>query len=140
MARSRRASSSTKATNTSATESATSTDESAKSTVNNDSKGEHNMSELTQEAIAGLLSGSRTRGAGTEVIKDFLDSEAAGIEVDLNSGALAGKSPGQAYTTLLNAKKRTKTDEGGATVLAMPEAAKVRVIKRNLGSKDNEDW
>lgn len=137
MARSRRASSSTRAPSK---ESATSTDESAESTVNNNTKGEHKMSELTQEAIAGLLSGSRTRGAGTEVIKEFIDSEAAGIEVDLNSGALAGKSPGQAYTTLLNAKKRTKTDEGGATVLAMPEAAKVRVIKRNLGTKDNEDW
>lgn len=103
-------------------------------------KGEHKMSTLTSEQIASLLSGSRTRGAGTEVIKEFIESGEPGIEVDLNSGPLAGKSVGQAYTTLINAKKRTRTDESGATVLAMPEAAKVRVIKRNLGDKDNEDF
>jgi hypothetical protein len=90
--------------------------------------------------IQELLAGSRTRGAGTEVIKDFLNSEEPGIEVDLSSGPLAGKNPGQAYTTLVNAKKRTKTNEDGSTVLAMPEAAKVRVIKRNAGDKDNADW
>jgi len=106
-------------------------------TGNKESKG---MSALTADMIQELLAGSRTRGAGTEVIKEFLDSDEAGIEVDLNSGPLAGKSPGQAYTTLLNAKKRTRTNESGSTELAMPEAAKVRVIKRNQGTKENEDW
>lgn len=95
---------------------------------------------LSQDQIAQLLAGARTRGAGTEVIQNFLQSGEAGEEVDLASGPLAGKNPGQAYTTLLNAKKRTKTDESGATVLAMPEAAKVKVVKRNLGDKKNEEW
>jgi hypothetical protein len=98
------------------------------------------VSALTPDAIQELLAGSRTRGAGTEVIKDFINSGDAGIEVDLNSGPLAGKNPGQAYITLTNAKKRTKTNEDGSTVLAMPEAAKVRVIKRNNGDKDNPEW
>lgn len=108
-----------------------------------ETKGEQNRmadNTLNQEQIAEILSGSRTRGAGTEVIKGFLDSGEAGIEVDLTTGPLAGKEPGAAYTTLLNAKKRTKTDDSGATVLAMPEAANVQVRKRNLGDKNNEDW
>jgi hypothetical protein len=101
---------------------------------------ESKVSALSPDLIQELLAGSRTRGAGTEVIKDFIDSGEAGIEVDLNSGPLAGKNPGQAYTTLVNAKKRTKTNEDGSTVLAMPEAAKVRVIKRNAGTKDAPEF
>lgn len=102
-------------------------------------EGEHKMS-LSQDQIAELLAGSRTRGAGTEVLQAFIGSQSPGEEVDLTTGPLAGKSPGQAYITLQNAKKRTKTSEDGSTVLAMPEAAKVRVLKRNLGDSKNEDW
>ena len=98
------------------------------------------MATLSAEQIADILSGSRTRGAGTEVLKEFIDSGEPGMEVDLTSGAFAGKQAGQAYTSLNNAKKRTRTDDSGATVLAMPEAAKVKVIKRDLGSKDNPDF
>jgi hypothetical protein len=90
--------------------------------------------------IQELLAGSRTRGAGTEVLENFLSSGEAGIEVDLTSGPLAGKEPGKAYTTLVNARKRTKTDEKGSTVLANPELGKVRVIKRNNGSAENPEW
>lgn len=117
-----------------------STSRSTNAKTENETKESNKVSALTTDMIQELLAGSRTRGAGTEVIKDFLESDEAGIEVDLNSGPLAGKSPGQAYTTLLNAKKRTRTNESGSTELAMPEAAKVRVIKRNQGTKENEDW
>lgn len=106
----------------------------------NETKESNKVSALTPDMIQDLLAGSRTRGAGTEVIKDFITSGDAGIEVDLNSGPLAGKNPGQAYITLTNAKKRTRTNEDGSTVLAMPEAAKVRVIKRNSGDKENPEW
>lgn len=95
---------------------------------------------LSQEMIADLLAGTRSRGAGTEVLSAFIQSGEAGEEVDLSTGPLAGKNPGQAYTTLINAKKRTKTNESGATELANPEFANVKVIKRNLGEGKNEDW
>jgi len=90
--------------------------------------------------IQELLAGSRTRGAGTEVLESFLNSGEPGIEVDLTNGPLAGKEPGKAYTTLTNARKRTRTAEGGATVLANPELGVIRVIKRNSGTADAPEW
>ncbi len=102
-------------------------------------KGEINMA-LSHTDIAELLAGSRNKGGGTDVIRAFLESGEAGIEVDLKTGPLAGKEPGSAYTTLTNAKKRTTQAADGSTVLAMPEAKNVRVIKRNLGTKDAPDF
>lgn len=90
--------------------------------------------------LQSILAGSRTKGAGTDVLREFIESNEPIAEVDLTTGALAGKEPGQAYTTLTNAKKRTVTDSSGATVLAMPEAKNVKVIKRNLGSKDTPEF
>lgn len=95
---------------------------------------------LSMDEINELLAGSRTKGAGTEVIGTFLDSGNAAEEVDLSSGPLAGKEAGQAYTTLTNARKRTAQAPDGSTVLANPEFKNVRVIKRNLGTKDTPDF
>lgn len=94
---------------------------------------------LTTEQIQKFLAGGRTKGAGEEVIKAFLAGGEAGEEVDLTNGPLAGKSPESAFATLNNAKKRTRQTEDGQTVLAMPDASSVRVIKRNLGNKDAPD-
>lgn len=101
---------------------------------------ESNRMALSQDQIAELLAGGRTRGAGTAVIEEFLASGEAGEEVDLTTGHLAGKSPGQAYNALNNARKRTKTDDSGNTVLANPSMGKVRVMKKNVGDKENEEW
>lgn len=109
-------------------------------TTTTTTEGEKKVSALSQDMIQELLAGSRARGAGTEVLESFLNSGEAGIEVDLASGPLAGKEPGKAYTTLVNARKRTRTDESGSTVLANPELGKVRVIKRNNGTADSPDW
>lgn len=90
---------------------------------------------LSMEEIAGLLAGSRQKGAGTEVLQAFAQSGNAGEEVDLSSGPLAGKEPGQAFSTLNNARKRTVTAPDGSTVLANPEFNSIRVLKR----KDDND-
>jgi hypothetical protein len=103
-------------------------------------QGEKKMPDgLSMEEIAGLLAGSRQKGAGTEVLQDFAASDEAGIEVDLSTGPLAGKEPGQAYTTLNNARKRTVTQPDGSTTLANPEFNKIRVIKRNVADKGQPD-
>lgn len=86
---------------------------------------------LSQEYIAGLLSGTRQRGAGVEVLNDFNDSGLPGIEVDLSSGPLAGKTADQAKATLDNTKKQIKQTENG-TVMAHPEFGKIRVIKKDV--------
>lgn len=90
------------------------------------------MTALTPDLISELLAGARTKGAGDDVLTSFLDSDEAGIEVDLDSGPLAGKSAIQASTALNNAKKRTKQNDKGETVMVHPEAAQVQVIKRKI--------
>lgn len=95
---------------------------------------------LSMDEIGELLSSSRSKGSGTEVLQDFLNSEEPGIEVDLSTGALAGKDPGKAYTTLNNARKRTVTAADGSPVAANPEFGKIKVLKRNRGTKENPDW
>lgn len=85
---------------------------------------------LNEQEIADLLSGARTKGAGDEVLTAFLSSGEAGIEVDLSSGPLAGKDAAKAATALSNAKKRTKQNDKGETVMVHPEAAQVQVVRR----------
>jgi len=80
---------------------------------------------LTPEKIAELLAKGRVRGGYDKVLDDFLTSGDAGIEVDLTSGAIAGKTSKQALTGLNGAKKRTN-DKGE---LIHPDAVNVRVIE-----------
>lgn len=94
------------------------------------------VSALTPETIAELLAGARTKGAGEDVLTDFLASDEVGVEVSLETGPFAGKSAVQAYTGLNNAKKKTKKNDAGETVLAFPEAGSVQVIKRKIGDDE----
>lgn len=69
--------------------------------------------ELSLDAIAGLLAGSRTRGDYDGVLSDFLSDDApAGIEVDLSTGPLAGKDPKNVVTGFNNAKARMDKNTG----------------------------
>jgi hypothetical protein len=95
---------------------------------------------LSMDDIRGLLSDSRTKGSGTEVLQSFLESEEPGIEVDLSNGPLAGKDPGKAHTTLMNARKRTVTAPDGSPVAANPEFGKIKIIKRNVGTKESPEY
>lgn len=82
---------------------------------------------LDPAKIQELLAAGRTRGAYGTVLSDFLTSGEAGIEVDLTSGPIAGKSSKQAKTGLDSARKRT--DEKGNLVYA--GAQNVRVIEQD---------
>jgi hypothetical protein len=74
-------------------------------------KGEYVMGQkLDLAQINDLLSKSRTKGAGEEVLTKFLEDGNAGEVVDLKSGPLMGKSATQAFTTLNNAKNRKRTE------------------------------
>jgi len=95
---------------------------------------------LTPDQITEILAGTRSRGAGTEYLAQFIESGEAGEEVDLSSGPLAGKEPGAAFTALQNAKKRTKTAPDGSVVPTNPEFGKIQIRKKNHGSKDAPDW
>ena len=93
-----------------------------------ESKGGNNMSNvLTPERIQELLADGRTRGAYGQVLKSFLDSGDAGIEVPLDTGDIAGKSSKQAKTGLDMARKRT--DDNGN--LVYPGANAVRVVEQD---------
>src|SRR5262245_36054863 len=80
---------------------------------------------LTPDQITALLAKGRTRGDYEQVLREFLDSSEAGIQVPLDSGALAGKTAKQAKTGFDNAKKRTNSDGTG---LAIAGANHVKVI------------
>jgi hypothetical protein len=108
-------------------------------TQNNEPKEKKKMAGLTQEQIADILAGSRTRGAGPQVLTDFLENGEAGEEVDLSTGPLAGKEVQAAYTALTNARKRTKSNPDGSTSMANPEFGKIQVRKVNAGTKDAPD-
>lgn len=79
--------------------------------------------------INDLLSKSRNKGAGEEVLTQFLNDGNEGEVVDLKSGPLMGKSATQAFTTLNNAKARKRT-EGDRLIVVNPQFAKIRVVKR----------
>lgn len=87
---------------------------------------------LNLEQIAELMSKSRTKGAGEQVLQEFIDSGSQGIVVDLNSGPLAGKNANQAQATLNNAKNRTKT-VGENVELANPQFKNILVKKAGKG-------
>ena len=87
---------------------------------------------LNLEQIAELMSKSRTKGAGEQVLQEFLDSGEQGIVVDLNSGPLAGKNANQAQATLNNAKNRTK-QIGEDVQLANPQFKSILVKKAGKG-------
>ena len=95
---------------------------------------------LSMDEIGEILASGRTKGAGTEVLQAFLDSEEAGIEVDLSSGPLAGKEVGNAETTLKNSKKATKTSADGSPVAVNPQFGKIAIRKVNRGTKESPDY
>lgn len=84
---------------------------------------------LDQSAINEFLAGSRTKGAGEQWLREFLEEGHAGMVVDLKNGIFAGKSAVQAFTALNNAKRKTVKD-GDSIVLAIPEAENLRVVRR----------
>jgi hypothetical protein len=106
-------------------------------TTNTQNKGEYVMGQtldLTQ--INDLLSKSRNKGAGEEVLAKFLEDGNPGEVVDLKSGPLMGKSATQAFTTLNNAKNRKRV-EGDRVIKVNPQFDAIRVVKR--GKPANEE-
>lgn len=78
---------------------------------------------LSAEMIQNLLSKSKSRGEYDSVLRDFLNSGDAGIEVDIHAGPLGGKRAKQVKVGFDNARK--KTNEQGAV---HPGGKDVRVI------------
>ena len=79
--------------------------------------------ELTAEDIQNLLAQTKSRGEYDSLLKDFLNSGVAGIEIDLQSGPLQGKRAKMVKTGFDNARKKTN-DQG----LVHPGGKDVRVI------------
>lgn len=90
------------------------------------------MAGLSQDEIQGLLSKARTRGEYDVYLKEFLETGEAGIEVDRETGLMAGKSADQIKVGLENAKKRT--NDAGEFVHG-DRVKTVKVIKKT----DEED-
>lgn len=89
---------------------------------------------LTPEMINSLLADTRTRGAYQGVLEEFLASGEPGIQVDLTSGALAGKTAAQAAVGFNNARTAVHKDGDQAGKFKIPGGENVRVIKRKVGS------
>lgn len=91
---------------------------------------------LDMDAINALLASSKTRGDYRDELISFISGDAAGIEVDLTSGALTGKDPKNVATGFNNARKKMKED-GTPDV---PGGPQVKVLLKwvNTGEKDAE--
>lgn len=98
------------------------------------------MSALDLSAIQELLASSRARGDYDSILDNFLKSEEMGIEVDLESGPLAGKGTEKGsknvVTGFKNAAKRMNED-GTAR---HPGAHNVQVIARKVGEGDDAEY
>jgi len=98
---------------------------------------------LDAAKIQELLQAGRTRGAYGTVLSDFLSSGEAGIEVDLTSGPIAGKSSKQAKTGLDSARKRTDEKgklvyDGSQNVRVIEQDGHVYLINTGAASEDEE--
>lgn len=91
---------------------------------------------LTPDMINSLLADTRTRGAYSGVLEEFLGGGEAGIQVDLTSGPLAGKTAAQAAVGFNNARTAVHKDGENAGKFKIPGGENVRVIKRKVGTGD----
>lgn len=92
------------------------------------------MQELSEEQVAELLAGARSRGSGDDFLRAFLDAGISSTEVSLASGPFAGKTAEQAATSIKNAKVRVNKETGQ---LAHPDAA--QIVVRVLKGKNDGD-
>jgi len=95
---------------------------------------------LDATTIAALLAKGRVRGGYDKVLADFIESGDAGIEVDLTSGHIAGKTAKQATTGLNLARKRVDDNgkpriEGGASVRVVEQDGSVFLINTAVASE-----
>lgn len=97
---------------------------------------ENRMSALSPDTIQELLSKTRSRGDYGQVLADFLKSGDAGIEVPLDTGALAGKTAAQAAVGFNNARTAVNK-ETGQPVHSGGHA--VKVIKQVEKDSDGND-
>ena len=93
--------------------------------------------ELNDDFINDLLAGARTKGAGDQVLEDFLAKGVKAVEVVLTSGPLAGKTAAQAATTITNAKKHMKQNDKGEMIPVHPNASQVQVVRRKIKDVDH---
>lgn len=81
---------------------------------------------LSAEQIAELLANTRGRGEYATYLSEFLDSDEAGIKVDLENGTLAGKSVDKAFTGLNNARTAVNKEDGTPKIKG---GADVKVVR-----------
>ena len=94
------------------------------------------MAELTLDAIQMLLQSSRGRGEYEDVLREFIDSDVPGIEVDLTTGPLTGKDPKNVATGFKNVQGRNDKTTGQPVV---PGSHLVKVILRTVKNGDQEE-
>lgn len=78
-------------------------------------------SELTEELINSLLSSSKQRGQYDAELKAILESNAKGVQIDLENGTFAGKKAQSVKTGLENAKKKLPEDVRDTVRVIMQE-------------------
>lgn len=83
--------------------------------TNSNTKERNKMAtvELTDDAIAELLAGSKQRGEYTRELSEFAESGVKAVQVSLSEGTFAGKKIGSVKTGFENARKKlTKAEDG----------------------------
>lgn len=68
------------------------------------------MTALSMDEVNAILAAGRTRGGYAEFLVEFVESGEPGLNVDLASGQLSGKTVDQAFTGFSNARKAMNTD------------------------------
>jgi hypothetical protein len=99
------------------------------------------MAKLNLQEVQELLQDSRTRGDYIEYLKEWVASETVGEEVEFTGDnvhpLMVGKDATKAKTGFDNAKKAVVKDSNPA-VFRVPGGSAVKVIKKNVGSKENK--
>lgn len=87
---------------------------------------------LSDELLAELLSGSRSRGGYDEALKEFIASGNKGIEVSLEAGNFAGKKPASVMTGFKSAAKREGAPAEAKEVAIIAKNDRVFLVRRDL--------
>lgn len=89
------------------------------------------FTDISDEALADLLAGSRTHGNYDKALEEFIASGKRAVQVPLNDGLFNEKKPSSVKTGFEGAKKRATKENSGRDEDYQAAANAVQVINRN---------
>jgi hypothetical protein len=110
----------------------------AKEVESNDStttqrRGTVAFTELTDEALSDVLSGSRQRGQYDSALIEFLNMNVRGVQVPLDSGSFEGKKANSVKTGFESARKRDGAPDTASHVRVVNKNDNIFLIRDDIG-------